>query len=296
MVQSWLVLALGATSSFAAAGILDRVLVRRFQSSASYLVALIIFQQIFNLGLIAWQGLHLTIPWSLWAAAAGVLQLVLWAAYVKALQVEEVSRVTALVFVYPLLTLLGSVLFLGESLTLAKAAGGIALVLSAVLISYRRSSSSASPFSPALKYLAVFWISVSVYSLTSKHLLQFMDEWQLVIWSSFGNLAILSLLFIPGVRGEVAGFVSQGRSGVATLLLEEALDLFGRAGMIFAYAAGSVYLVSAVSALQPLIVLIYVLLIGRILPDLLEEETEGPALATKLCAVVMVAAGLYLVT
>jgi len=57
--------------------------------------------------------------------------------YIKALQIEEASKVTALEYVYPLFVFIGSVLLLGEVLELKHCAGGLLLLLGTLLISHK---------------------------------------------------------------------------------------------------------------------------------------------------------------
>ncbi|NYT02272.1 MAG: EamA family transporter, partial [Methanosarcinales archaeon] len=279
-------------------GIIDKLLLTRcVRDSTAYMVVLIIVQQLFNLAIIAWQGVEVVYPWSLLALLAGGLQVGLWYSYLKALQVEEVSRVTSLVFVYPLFVFLGAALLLGESLTTANYLGGLLLVSSAMLVSRRPSPAGPLAFSPAVKPLIVFWIAASAYAIAAKHLLLHMDEWQLILWSAFGNLAlVLPFLIVPRIREEVFIFSRQGARVMGAVLLEETFDLAGRAGMIFAFALGSVGLVSSVSALQPLMVLLYVVVLSIFVPGLLEEELDRHSIMRKLAAVVMVSLGIYLIS
>jgi len=296
--MSWLLFALLATASFGATGVIDKLLLSRYiRDPTAYMVLLIIVQQLFNLGIVAWRGLEVIYPWSVLAMLAGGLQVVLWYSYLKALQVEEVSRVTSLVFVYPLLVFLGAALLLGENLTSFNYLGGLLLVTSAMLVSYRRSPSGPLALSPAIKPLVLFWLTASAYAIAAKHLLSYMDEWQLVLWSAFGNLlVVLPFLIVPDIRKEVFFFARRGARVMGAVLLEEIFDLAGRAGMIFAFALGSVGLVSSINALQPLIVLLYVVVLSVFVPGLLDEELDLHNLIRKMVAVATVAVGIYLIS
>src|SRR5512137_2114581 len=102
--------------------------------------------------------------------------------YIKALQIEEASKVTALDYVYPLFVFIGSVLLLGEVLELKHCAGGLLLLLGTLLISHKRNGSYANglysnssisyslnskPFlralSPALKPFMSYWVLTAAY-------------------------------------------------------------------------------------------------------------------------------------
>jgi drug/metabolite transporter (DMT)-like permease len=124
-----------------------------------------------------------------------------WAAYLRALKVEETSRIAALVYVYPVFVFPAAFLFLGEALSLKDYVGGFFLILSALLVSYRpQARGSSLMLSPALKYMFLFWIFYATYSIAAKYLLSYMDEWHLMLWLSFGKSFGNSC--IPGTKGD----------------------------------------------------------------------------------------------
>ncbi len=297
--MTWLLFALLSTAFFAVAVIVDKLLLSRYvRNPTAYLLALIIFQQVFVVLIAAIVGWDFVYPFSLFAVAAGFGQAAMYVSYLRALQIEEASRVTSLIFVYPLLVFLGSAALLGEVLTPRHYAGGVLLVASALLVSYRAPIGGGQPLlSPALKHLSFFWLFAALFAIGVKYLLDFMDEWHLFIWASLGTLlAILPLLADRSIRSEIMGYLSGGTFLWRAMLVEEFFDFLGRLFSIFAFALGPVSLVSAVGALQPTITLLYVLLLGLFLPGLLEEELERRTLALKFIAGVMVVVGVYLVS
>ena len=178
-------------------GVIDKFILGRYvRDPLAYLAALVVMQQILIVAIPAYLGWGFVFPQTLYALAAGGAQVVLWAAYLFALQVEETSRVAALVYVFPVFVFMGAFLFLGETLAANDYAGGVLLVCSALLISYRPTQGGRpAVISPALKYMAVFWIFTAAYALAAKYLLAFMNEWHLILWSSLGSmLAVLPLL------------------------------------------------------------------------------------------------------
>ncbi|VVB68611.1 EamA-like transporter family protein [uncultured archaeon] len=297
--MDWLIFSLAGAASLAVTGIIDKFILARYvRDPHAYLAALIILQQIFAVGIILFAGPGFTYPYSLYAVAVGGLQVPLWTSYLRALQKEETSRVAALAYVFPVFVFLGSFLFLGEILTPKDYAGGFLLVLSSLLISYRPAPSGGRMIlSPALKYMASFWIFTAAYAVASKYLLDFMDEWHLILWSSFGSLLfVLPLLAQDQIRREAFRYYHSGPFLFSALLADELFDFLGRASFIFAYALGSVALVSSVAALQPFITLIYVILLGLFMPGILKEELDSRTLALKVSALFLIVAGVYLVS
>ncbi len=297
--MNWLIFALIGTASLAATGILDKFILSRYiKNSAAYLVSLIIMQQLFALLILIFKGPEFVYPASAIALFAGSFQIVLLVSYLRALQVEEVSRVMPLVFIYPLFVFAFASLFLRETLTLGKYIGALMLVLSAILISYKPAKAKISiVLSPAVKYLFFFWVFVALYSVTAKYLLSFIDEWQLYFWSSLGNLLFcMPILGIRRIRMETFGILKKGYKVLGTILLQEIFDFLGRIGFIFAYALGSVTLVASVNTIQPLIVLVYVIILGLFMPGILQEEMGKETLVFKFTATVLVVIGMYFIS
>ena len=298
-IVDWLFLSLLGAAALAVTGVIDKFILGRYvRDPLAYLAALVVMQQILIVAIPAYLGWGFVYPQTLYALAAGGCQVVLWAAYLLALQVEETSRVAALVYVFPIFVFLGAFLFLGETLAAKDYAGGVLLVCSALLISYRPTQGGRpAVISPALKYMAVFWVFTAAYALAAKYLLSFMNEWHLILWSSLGSmLAVLPLLGRESVRKEFATYFRSGPFLLSALLADEVFDFLGRGAFIFAYALGSVALVSSVAALQPFLTLVYVILLGLFVPGILQEELDRKTMALKTVAILLIVVGVYLVS
>ncbi len=296
--MNWLFFALLSTASLAVTVIIDKLLLNRYvRNSIAYLITLIIIQQFFAALILIFHGASYDYPTSIYGMLAGTAQAAMYVAYIRALKIEEASRVTSLIFVYPLFVFLAAAALLGETLTAKDYVGGLILVLSALLISYRPSATRSIVLSPALKHIVFFWLFSTLYAIGVKYLLTFMDGWHLFIWSSLGTLlAVIPLIAEREIRTEVMGFLKIGRLFIGAAVLEEVFDFIGRISSIFALALGPVALVSAVGALQPAITLIFVLALGLFMPGLLEEEIDRRTLALKLIAGIFVVIGVYLVS
>jgi drug/metabolite transporter (DMT)-like permease len=295
--MDWLFFALLSTGSFAATVIIDKLLLSHYvRNATAYLIALIMVQQIFAAMVFAAVGASFKYPISIYGMLIGAAQAAMYMAYIRALQIEEATRVTSLIFVYPIFVFVGAAL-LGETLTSKDYAGGLLLVLSALLISYKPRGRRALILSPALKHLVLFWLFSAIYVIGVKYLLSFMDEWHLFIWSSIGTLlSVLPLMAERKIRDEIAGYMKTGSLYIGAIVFEEVFDFLGRISLIFALFLGPVALVSAVGALQPAVTLVYVLALSIFVPGLLDEELDRRTLTLKFIAGILVAIGVYLVT
>jgi uncharacterized membrane protein len=296
---SWFFLALAGTACMATTAVLDKFILSRYsQTSSAYLASLVLAQQIFAILIFAYAGIDPRYPESLFALVAGIIQMGLWLAYLKAMQLEEVSRVAAMSFVYPIFVFIGASVFLRESLTFENYLGGLLLAASAVLLSYRRSDARGRlMLSPALKYMAVFWVFVAMYAIWVKYTLSLMDQWHLYAWSSVGSLLVVPLMMTrEGIWSQSLGIFKKGLPVVSAILLEEVFDFMGRLFQIFAYSEGPASLVASVGSLQPVMVLTMIAALSLLTPGALKEEIRGGALASKVAGMLLVAAGIYLIS
>jgi drug/metabolite transporter (DMT)-like permease len=294
----WIILALISTVFFSASGLLDKFILSTHSfSSKSYIICQIFVQQLFIIPIFIFAGVEFTYPVSIFAILLGSLQVIPAIYYMRAMQNEEVSRVTALEYLYLIFVLLGAAILLGETLTLKHYIGGLLLTVSVVLVSYRFKGKDSLPgISPAVKQFYIYWAFTAFYYLALKYLLASMNEWNLFAWSSVGNLIMVApLLTDKGVRKDTLNFFGNHTSAISALLSEETFHFFGVICSIAAFALGSVSQVTTVGALQPFMTLISVLALSQLKPGLLNEEINSSTLVQKFMSVVLVAVGIYFI-
>jgi uncharacterized membrane protein len=293
--MNWIILALISTVFFAIAGLLDKFILSTHSfDSKFYIVCQIILQQLFIIPVFLFAGVEFTYPASIFAILLGSFQVIPAIFYIKAMQNEEVSRVTALENVYPIFVLLGAAVLLGETLTFKHYIGGLILTVGAVLVSYRFKGNGGLPgISPAIKQFYVYWAFTAFYYLALKYLLASMNEWNLFAWSSVGNLIMVApLLADEGVRRETLNFFGNHTSAIGALISEETFHSLGMICSISAIALGSVSLVTTVGTLQPFMTLISVVALSQFKPGLISEELNSGALMQKFMSVVLVSVGI----
>jgi drug/metabolite transporter (DMT)-like permease len=319
----WFAFALLGMIFYSVAGLLDKYLLSSYApDSNAYIVCQILASQLFTIPVFFISGADFVYPQSLLALLFGCLQVFPWFFYMKALAVEEISKVSALEYVYPLFVFVGSALILGEVLDIRHCAGGLLLLIGTLLISYKKNSSNRinlysnslynnssisklfgrfiNGLSPAIRPFLSYWIMTAFYYLSLKYLLISLDEWNLYFWSSIGSLiAIMPMMSISSIRNEVKSFFSNNGRAVGALISEETFQFLGITFSIFAYAIGSVTLVSSIGALQPIMTVLIVLVLGTLAPKManaINEKTDYCSLKQKGISFVAVAVGIYCVS
>lgn len=292
---NWIILALISTVFFAAAGLLDKFILSTHSfDSKSYIICQILVSQLFIIPIFMFAGVEFTYPVSIFAILLGSFQVIPAIYYMRAMQNEEVSRVSALEYGYLIFVLLGAAVFLGETLTFKHYIGGLLLTISGVLVSYRFKGDGGLPgISPAIKQFYFYWAFTAFYYLALKYLLASMNEWNLFAWSSVGNLIMVApLLTDEGVRRDTLNFFGNHKSAIGALLSEETFHSLGVICSISAIALGSVYLVTTVGTLQPFMTLISVVALSQFKPGLITEELNSNALVQKFMSVVLLSIGI----
>ena len=268
--MNWLIFSLIGTVFFSASGVVEKFILSSYtENSKALLVCQVLVSQIFTIPVFIIIGPNFVFPVSVFALIAGSLQILPTIFYLKALQIEEVSKVTALENIYPIFIFIGSLILLGEKLEPRACVGCLLLLIGSFLISFQRNSpigvASFQTLSPAIKPFILYWILTTLYYLSMKYILISTDEWHFYIWSSLGSLvAIIPLLGIQSIRYETKKFFEKGNFVVLTLIFAETLVFLGIIFSIFAYSIGSVTLVSSVGALQPILTLMLVLVMSII--------------------------------
>lgn len=295
--MSWLILALVSTIFFAASGLLDKfILSARSFDPRSYIICQIFVQQLFIIPIFLFAGIEFTYPTSIFAILLGIVQVVPSIYYMRAIQEEEISRVTALEYLYLIFVFIGAAVLLRESLTLKNYVGGFFLTISVVLVSYRFNGNGRPGISPAIKQFYIYWAFTAFYYLALKYFLVSMDEWNLFAWTSAGNLlTVVPLLANKSVRNGTLSFFGNGKSAIFALLSGETFHFLGLICSISAYALGSVSLVSTVGALQPFVTLISVVALSQFKPGVLDEDITSNTLVQKSLSVVLLSMGIYLI-
>lgn len=311
--MDWLIFAFLGTVFFSGAGVLDKLLLSNCTNdSKAYIVCQALVQQLFIIPVVMFAGIEFTYPESIIALLFGCMQVFPAFFYMKALQTEEASKVSALEYVYPVFVFIGSIFLFGEMLSPKCCAGGILLILGTLLLSYKKDGGLCNSngrcakilrcitsSSPTIKPFMSYWILTAIYYLSLKYLLNSIDEWDLYIWSSLGTLiVIIPLMGKQSIRDEVKSFFGRGSFAVGALISEEAFQFMGLIFSLFAYAIGSVTLVSSVGALQPVLTVMLIMVLGALAPKLageLNERTDRESLAQKGVAFMIVLVGIYFV-
>ncbi len=297
--MDWFVFALIAPIVFAGVDVIDKyILTNHVTNPFSYKLLSVLMDIPIPFLLLALTPVSFRFPWSVLSILGGFVFSVSSILYLKAMGVEEASRVIALFFVSPIFVLPLALMFLGETLGLSKYLGAVLLVLSAVLVSYRRTQSKRSSMvSPALGFMLILALIGAGGDVLSKHILSFYDYWHFLFWSLIGGLLGGFLIFcLPTARQNFLGNLRTINKrvffwmGISTFL--------GYIGLISYYVAvslESISLVAAVPSIEPFFVLMLTVLLSSLTHGTVKEEVNKQAITLKISAFVLIIIGAWLI-
>ena len=273
------------------------LMVKKFQGYFS-LVSYLHFLDLFFAVIIYFVApVSFSFPYAVFAMAVGLLPLLAFWFYTKALMVEEISRITPLFQFIPIFVVFLSAVFLDEILSVQKYFGIALVVVTSILISYRKSGNGNS-LSSAFKLMIPFSLILSVYTILLKYLLGYLDYWSIFFWMIIGSFfGVLVLLSFPKPRREFVETVPAigGRTFVVALA-GESVYVLGLICSLIATSLGYVSLVSALSGLQHFFVFVYMLVLSVFVPKILKEEIGREVIALKISAIALMFVGTWLVT
>lgn len=225
---------------------------------------------------------------------AGILYILAVIFYFKAVKIEEVSRVVPLFFLSPLFILLLAALFLGEIFTLTKYVGIFLLVTGAILISSKNIKRLS--FGKAFCFVILSVISISIYYILLKYLLNFADFWTIFAYIKIGTIFALIPIFYFYFPDLIKTAKEYGNKVIGIMSLNELLTLVAVLFSTIAVSVGYVTLVEALASAQAFFVLLFAVILSIFYPQILKEEITRHTIFLKSIAIIAMSIGAVLVT
>jgi drug/metabolite transporter (DMT)-like permease len=226
--------------------------------------------------------------------AVGFAFAFLFILYNMAMMREQGTNVVSVMYTSPIYVAILAAVFLGESLTVANYLGIILLVLSALLVLYRRIDAR----NTALGIILVYAFASSVSRVVTKSALENVDVWSYYFWFLVGGAIGTTVLAALRPRSLSTAL---RRMDATLLLLIAGTTAISTVGLLFLYSAfslGSVALASGLSAIQPTALFVYSAALLRLRPGAIPPEriTGRWADARKIGAVLLIVIGALALT
>jgi drug/metabolite transporter (DMT)-like permease len=294
--MNWILLTMLASISFAIANIIDKyIIVKWFKNPITPilttglvgLAASIFIYFVWGYSKLSYLEIMISI-------ISGTLTMFAIYLYLKALKLEEISRVAALFYISPLFTLVLAAIFLHELLKPLNYVGVMLLVFGAILISIK--SIKEIKVSKGFLYMLLGTFCIAISGVLQKYILGFSDVKTVFAYSRIGGfLFIIPILFLYS-KDFINVVKTYGSKVILADIGTETTNLLGGIFMISAYAVGSVTLVNAISSVQPFFVLLFSVITTFFLTKHLEEDVRKGAILHKLIAIAIMFVGVLLIS
>lgn len=296
--MNWLFFAIFSRALYAAVNVIDKNLIeKRIPSTITYFL-ITGFLNLILLAIIPFHDIAIPpIPMLLLLLAAGALYFYGLLPYYSALAFEEASRVVPIWQLTPLFTLVIATLTVGEHFDTYDWIAFPLLVFGGFLISTRKNQgairvSRALWLMIASSLLFALWSVMAKYAYTQ---VAFIDGY---FWMRMGAFAsILPLLFYKTNRTALSAAVSRlGASVWGAIFANNLIALAALASLEYAIRIGSVSLTIALQGTQSFFLLLYAIVLSLWFPKILKEGLGKVVIAVKLVAILLISAGVWLIS
>lgn len=291
--MSWIFISISAHFCWALVNVGDKYLVsKRIQNPFIYMLWL--YQlSVFPVVLIPF--VHFFVPDItniFWLMAAGILWVLSGLPYIKAMQMEEPSRINMYWSLIPVFILLFTTVFLGERFTQFQLFAFALLVAGSAVASVRAKGGRLS-FSRAARLMVIAALGFSIQITIMDHVLATVPFIVAFIWLSlFGAIAATAIALLPQFRSEyIREYKKAGRwlkIGIPIIVL---FELTGTAFSQYALSLGPAAFVLAFEGSQVLFVFVISTFLSLFYPHIIKEELDKKNIFLKLIALCFVVLG-----
>ncbi len=294
--MEWFIFAVIAPILWAGCNVVDKIIFQNYKISV---FSSLIMLQLLNIPFILIFLLFVKINFDVFAISGmfyGIISSASILFFSKAIKKEEVSRVISLYYTEPLFIAVFAAILLGEALTIIKYAGIGLLVISAIMVSYKKYQGRIILSSSLFLVLS----SVTIWSLLYiflKWVSNFTSVYSFLFWSFIGGILTASMFLLSDKLKKDFIRDAKGFDRFAWIARTMGNGIFWIATASFytAISISKISVVGAIPSFQPFFVLLYVLLIGLFMPKLLKEENNSQTVMLKLLAVALIFIGSYLI-
>lgn len=228
------------------------------------------------------------------AVLTGILTILLYIFYFKAMQIEEASRIIPLFYLAPFFILILAAIFLNEIFSPIKYLGIFLLIVGAILISTKKLSKIS--FGKAFWWMVLAAGFSAVNAILTKYLLNSANFWTIFgykgVGMAIGSISV-AFFYFPDLMETVK---RHGKKAIIAMSASETLTVIGILFTIIAMSVGYVTLVNALSSVQPFFVLLITVLLSIFFPSILKEEINKSTIFLKLSAIILMFIGAILIT
>ena len=226
---------------------------------------------------------------------AGIFLIFYLIPYYKALKLDDVSRVAPLFQFIPVFTLILSTVFLKETLSTRQTVGLVLVVVAGIILSAERLESKLFRPRKAMWLMILSSFMYSCVLILFRFVVREAGYWTTLSWQYIGiGVGAISLLLLGRIRKSIKEGVGQLKSSLPLISANNGIALVADMSGSYAISLVAVPLVTIIGGIQPLIVLVYGLVLSLWFPKIIKEDIRKPTIIQKVASIIFIFIGLYL--
>lgn len=290
----WLIFTLAAVVLWAAGNISDKFVIDKFVKEPLIPVTIgAVIGALFSILIFLFKGYDsMNLYYIILAIISGGFYMIMGYYYFKAVCIEEISRIIPLFYISNLLIAIFAAIFLGEVLSPIKYLAIVMIIVGAILISVKELKEP--KFDKGSFYMLLAAIFTAANMLINKFVLNHAEYWTVYGWNRLGGLLfVLPIVYL--YRKQIFPALKTTRKFAFGLMsLSESVNLIAVVFITIATAIGLVTVVTGLSAIQPLVVFIFTVILSILFPRIIKEDIDGKTLTQKFIAIILIVVGAVL--
>lgn len=296
MVNDYIFLATASSSIFALVNIIDKFVLSKFiKNPLIPLFLMAIVGLVFSFAILCSTGVpDLAIDTHALIALSGLLNLLAAYFYIKALLLDDVSKLIPLFFLSPLLILPFSYFLLNESYSSSNLIGILFLIIGGIMVTMNETFKIV--FNKALKFIILCLICTPLFFTITKYTSNDVDAVQYFALMRVYFFIFLIPLFALSFREIYTKHLEEVKLSFKFVVGNQILNSVGIILSILAVQKGKVAIVSALSSIQPVLVLLISYLLFSFFPNISIDKLNKKVFYIRGLAVLFLVLGTYLVS
>jgi len=295
--MNWIILALIPPFIWAFVNVMNKIVrTKHIDSSITYMIIAGPVNLIYIFGFLFLKISTPNIALALFALFTGIMQAIAALCYIKALSIDEVSRVIPLMRLESIFVIIFATLLINEILIPIKYLAFFLILIGGFLISLKKFKGVFS-LSKAFYFMVLSSFLWGTSDVFIKYLSRFMDFQSYFMFSRIGAFIFAVALFlIPKFRFNALNNIQRlSKKVLPMILLAEIIGIGGMIIFFYAISIAPVTLVNVLLGFQPFFVLIIASFLSFKFPQILREELNKKVLLTKIFAIILLFVGLFLI-
>ncbi|MEA3355258.1 MAG: EamA family transporter [Patescibacteria group bacterium] len=227
---------------------------------------------------------------------AGLLLKLYLIPYLQALKIEDASRVVPLFQIVPIVVLSLAWLILGETMRPIQIVGAVLVVFGGLILGGEKIKGKVFKIRKAFWYMMLSSIMYASILVLFRISVKENSVWNLLGYEYIGTgIGGLILLTVPSIKKSFLQEFNQVKKIFGYVFINDSFAIVAQVAEAVAISMVPVALVSIVAGTQPIILLIFGILLSIFFPKIIKEDIAKKTILNKIASIALIFFGLYLV-